>query len=73
MYFLIFKITPYDQKQPLTNIGFSRSIVNISNIVFGRRLCLIDQSHANVPFRYPMKIKKTRVFLMFSRGTEMKH
>ena len=70
MYFLIFKITPYDQKQPLTNIGFSRSIVNI---VFGRRLCLIDQSHANVPFRYPMKIKKARVFLMFSRGIEMKH
>ena len=62
LYFLTYKITRYDQKQPLTNIDFSKSVLNISNIVFGKRLYLINQFHANVPFTYSLKTPENLEF-----------
>ena len=65
--------TKLDQKQPLTNIDFAKSVFNISSIVLARRLYLINQFHANFPFNTPWKHQKTSgisdVFTGYSKFT----
>ena len=52
----MYKIRRYEQKQPLLNIGFSKSVVNISNIMLeGDHILLNNFSpifHLGTPWKY---------------------